>query len=159
MTEGETVGTETTVEPEVVDGGNLPSAINEATIDGSKWALNDEFQESNFKNGKLLDRFESLEELVAGYKDMSAKHANYVRDIKNGEKAVEQSVEQIQAEREATNAKAHWDEKLQLLQQQLDLFEQQINQIKDSINTIKTWDYTVDIIGLWIDEKWTVNKI
>ena len=37
--------------------------------------------------------------------------------------------------------------------------ETQVKQIKDSINTLKTWGYTVDIIGLWIDEKWTVHKI
>ncbi|PJA31548.1 MAG: RNA pseudouridine synthase, partial [Zetaproteobacteria bacterium CG_4_9_14_3_um_filter_53_7] len=33
--------------------------------------------------------------------------------------------------REATNAMLHWQEKLQVVQQQLDLFEQQISQIKE----------------------------
>jgi hypothetical protein len=37
--------------------------------------------------------------------------------------------------------------------------DKQINQIKDSIKTIQTWGYKTEIIGLWIDENWTVHKI
>ncbi|AHF97398.1 MAG: carbonic anhydrase [Desulfurella sp.] len=35
----------------------------------------------------------------------------------------------------------------------------QINQIKNSINLIKTWFNDVEIIGLWVNEKWQVEKV
>jgi hypothetical protein len=35
----------------------------------------------------------------------------------------------------------------------------QLEQIKTSIKTIKAWNYPVTIIGLWIDENWTVSEI
>lgn len=37
--------------------------------------------------------------------------------------------------------------------------ETQITQINNSINTIQSWGYTIDIIGLWIDENWIVHEI
>jgi hypothetical protein len=32
----------------------------------------------------------------------------------------------------------------------------QIAQIKASIATIKSWGFPVDVLGLWVDENWTV---
>ncbi len=37
--------------------------------------------------------------------------------------------------------------------------ETQLTQINNSINTIQSWGYPIDIIGLWINENWTVHKI
>ena len=37
--------------------------------------------------------------------------------------------------------------------------ETQITQIKNSMNTIKSWGFPATIIGLWIDQNWTVHKI
>lgn len=83
---------------------NLPSDIADNTIDSSKWEINDSLKE-RFKDGKLIDRFDSVESLLDGYQEMAKKHANYVRDVKEGAKADEASIETIQAEREASNAK------------------------------------------------------
>ena len=35
----------------------------------------------------------------------------------------------------------------------------QIKQILSAINTIKSWNFNVQVVGLWIDENWTVHKI
>jgi hypothetical protein len=35
----------------------------------------------------------------------------------------------------------------------------QLTQINNSIKTIKSWGYTATLIGLWIDETWTVHEI
>jgi carbonic anhydrase len=37
--------------------------------------------------------------------------------------------------------------------------EKQIQQIKESVETVKSWGFNVPVIGLWIDDHWTVNKI
>jgi hypothetical protein len=35
----------------------------------------------------------------------------------------------------------------------------QIQHIKDAVKTIQSWGYTVTVIGLWVDDQWTVHKI
>jgi hypothetical protein len=37
--------------------------------------------------------------------------------------------------------------------------EVQIRQIMESIRTVQSWIPKVEIIGLWIDEKWTVHEV
>lgn len=37
--------------------------------------------------------------------------------------------------------------------------ETQLKQIKDAVEVIKSWDFNVEVIGLWIDERWIVHKI
>lgn len=35
----------------------------------------------------------------------------------------------------------------------------QKEQIKVSMNNIKTWNTSVEVIGLWVDSSWKVNKV
>jgi len=35
----------------------------------------------------------------------------------------------------------------------------QIEQLKSAINTVKGWFGNIDVVALWVDENWTVNKI
>jgi hypothetical protein len=35
----------------------------------------------------------------------------------------------------------------------------QVEHVKSAIKTIKTWNYSVTIFGLWIDENWNVSEI
>jgi len=37
--------------------------------------------------------------------------------------------------------------------------ETQLNQIKKSVKTIQSWGLNIPVIGLWIDDLWTVHKI
>ena len=37
--------------------------------------------------------------------------------------------------------------------------ETQIEQILKSIKTVQSWGFKVEILGLWIDENWTVHEI
>lgn len=37
--------------------------------------------------------------------------------------------------------------------------EIQLKQILDSIKTVKSWGFRVEIIGLWIDKKWTAHEV
>jgi hypothetical protein len=37
--------------------------------------------------------------------------------------------------------------------------EIQMEQIKKSLKTIESWGFPIKIIGLWIDEDWTVQKV
>jgi hypothetical protein len=37
--------------------------------------------------------------------------------------------------------------------------ETQIKQIKEAADVIKSWDFNVNVVGLWIDNHWIVHKI
>jgi hypothetical protein len=37
--------------------------------------------------------------------------------------------------------------------------ETQLKQIKDAVEVIKSWNFNVEVIGLWIDEHWIVHKV
>ena len=37
--------------------------------------------------------------------------------------------------------------------------ETQVHQIHEAIQTVHSWGLKVTVIGLWIDEQWTVHKI
>jgi carbonic anhydrase len=37
--------------------------------------------------------------------------------------------------------------------------ETQLNQIKESVEKIKSWGFNVQVIGLWIDNRWIVHEI
>jgi hypothetical protein len=37
--------------------------------------------------------------------------------------------------------------------------EEHMSQIKNGVDVIKSWNYGVQVIGLWIDEAWTVAKV
>ncbi len=37
--------------------------------------------------------------------------------------------------------------------------EKQIKQIKDSIEVIKSWNFDVQIIGLWLNQDWEVEEV
>lgn len=80
----EVVQTTETVAEEVLDGGNLPSALeeNKTSLDGFK--IDEEFIAKNFKNGKLNGRFESIDSVLTALHDMETKYSNVMRDIKGG---------------------------------------------------------------------------
>jgi hypothetical protein len=69
---------------EQVDGGNLPSVMDEAKVALDKFQVSQEFLDSRVKNGKLYGRFESFDDLFETAKKIEDKHANLVREIKNG---------------------------------------------------------------------------
>ncbi|MCX6661533.1 MAG: hypothetical protein NTY91_03180 [Euryarchaeota archaeon] len=37
--------------------------------------------------------------------------------------------------------------------------ETQLEQIKAAVHTIQSWAFQVPVIGLWVDDHWTVHKI
>ena len=37
--------------------------------------------------------------------------------------------------------------------------ETQKEQIKDAVINVKTWNEDVEVIGLWVDENWKVNRV
>jgi hypothetical protein len=37
--------------------------------------------------------------------------------------------------------------------------ETQLSQIKAAIHTIQSWGFQIPVIGLWVDDNWTVHKI
>ena len=37
--------------------------------------------------------------------------------------------------------------------------ETQLEQIKTAIQTIQSWGFQIPVIGLWVDDHWTVHKI
>jgi len=93
---------ENTGEPEVVEN---VEEVEPASFDTSKWEVTEDFREKHFKNDKLLDRFDSIEDLVSEHNKLRAKHANFVREVKDGEKASKEEVEQVQTDREIQNKK------------------------------------------------------
>lgn len=78
---------EAVVEPvetveEVEDSGNLPSAKEETSSSLDKFAIDAEFQEKHFKNGKLYGRFDSLEAVLNTLHSVETKYSNVMREIK-----------------------------------------------------------------------------
>lgn len=72
-------------EPSVeVDGGNLPSAVEETknTLDGFK--ITDEIQAKYFKEGKLYGRFDNISGMAEALKSVEDKYSATMRDIKSG---------------------------------------------------------------------------
>lgn len=76
------VGTTDTITDDVIDGGGLPSSVEEkeASLDGFK--VTDELQQKLFKNGKLFGRFDNLEGMANALKSVEDKYANVMREIK-----------------------------------------------------------------------------
>ncbi|HIG99321.1 MAG TPA: hypothetical protein HA258_01960 [Thermoplasmata archaeon] len=37
--------------------------------------------------------------------------------------------------------------------------ENQLQQLKDATLTIQSWGFKIPVIGLWVDDQWTVHKI
>lgn len=74
---------------EELDGGNLPSSVEENSSNLDKFQLSDEFVSKHFKNGKLYGRFDSLEAVLNTLQAVETKHSNLVRDMKSGK--IEQS--------------------------------------------------------------------
>ena len=37
--------------------------------------------------------------------------------------------------------------------------ETQLSQIKAAVHTIQSWGFQIPVIGLWVDDHWTVHKI
>ena len=37
--------------------------------------------------------------------------------------------------------------------------EEHIEQIKKSVDVIKSWNLGVDVVGIWVDENWQINKV
>lgn len=37
--------------------------------------------------------------------------------------------------------------------------ETQLKQIKAAIRTIQSWGFQIPVVGLWVDDNWTVHKI
>lgn len=38
-------------------------------------------------------------------------------------------------------------------------YEEQVPQIMNSIQTVKSWGYEVEVLGLWVDESWSVKSL
>lgn len=76
------VGTTDTITDDVIDGGGLPSSVEdkEASLEGFK--VTDELQQKLFKNGKLFGRFDNLEGMANALKSIEDKYANVMREIK-----------------------------------------------------------------------------
>lgn len=37
--------------------------------------------------------------------------------------------------------------------------ETQLKQISNAIKTVESWNFEVQVVGLWVDEKWEVKKV
>jgi hypothetical protein len=37
--------------------------------------------------------------------------------------------------------------------------DQQIKQIRESMDTVKAWGFGITVVGLWVDENWTVHEV
>lgn len=72
------------LEDEVIDGGNLPSSVEESQLNLEGFTVNDEIMSKYFKNGKLMGRFDKLEDFIAANKSVEDKYSSLMRDIKNG---------------------------------------------------------------------------
>jgi len=87
---------------EEIDGGNLPSAVDEAKSDIAKYALEQEVLEKYIKSGKLFGKYESMQAMLDSHAALEAKHSNLVRDMKSGKyqevdqtKVEEQRMEEV----------------------------------------------------------------
>lgn len=69
---------------EEIDGGNLPSAKDDAenALDGFK--ITDELQAKYFKNGKVYGRFDNFTNMAEAFKSLETKYSSVMRDIKEG---------------------------------------------------------------------------
>jgi hypothetical protein len=89
--------------PNPADGGdsNLPSTIdNQPTLN---FEITDDVR-SKFitSDGKLLGKYETLEQLAEGHKNLQDKHAQYVEDVKNNDKNLNVNIEAQQIEAKKT---------------------------------------------------------
>lgn len=94
---------------EVIDGGGLPSAVEEqeASLEGFK--ITDELQQKYFKNGKFFGRFDNLEGMANALKSVEDKYANVMRKI-NSQPEPTQATEQSEPVDVATTVKPLMDE-------------------------------------------------
>ncbi len=35
----------------------------------------------------------------------------------------------------------------------------QMRQLSSALNTVKSWNFPVEVIGLWVDENWQVHRV
>lgn len=94
------------VDPTVVDpadAGNLPSAAdNQPSLN---FEITDNVREKFVtSDGKLLGKYETLEQLAEGHKNLQDKHAQFVEEVKNNDKNLNTNIEadQIQAKKMET---------------------------------------------------------
>ena len=84
---------------EVAQPSTLPSDVDAQQELESKldFSLTDSVKEKFLtKDGKLLGKYESLEQLAEAHKYLQDKHAMYVEDTKNQEKEITEGIEQDQ---------------------------------------------------------------
>ena len=82
-------------------GSQLPSDVKEANdaLANLDFSLNDSVKEKYLtKDGKLLGKYETLEQLAEAHKYLQDKHAMYVDDTKKQEKEVGSEIAQQQAQ-------------------------------------------------------------
>ena len=79
------------------NGGGLPSAgEGQPTLN---FELTDNIKEKYVTgDGKLLGKYDSLEQLAEGHKNLQDKHAQYVEDVKNNNKDLNTGIEAQQIE-------------------------------------------------------------
>ena len=70
------------IAPTPIEGGNLPSAVEQRTIDDASWTLNENRQSKYFKDGKAYGRFDNIDGVFDALKSIEDKYANVMRDIK-----------------------------------------------------------------------------
>jgi len=87
---------------EVVDGGNLPSALDEANDTLSKYKLEQETLDKYIKSGKLFGKYDSIQTMLESHQALEAKHSNLVRDMKSGKYQEVNQAEVIQAKQQET---------------------------------------------------------
>jgi len=83
----------------------LPSEVNQNNEAMANFQFSEDFLKENLKDGKLFGRFDSTEALLNTFKAVETKHANFVRDTKDGVKQTEAEIKQIQEDRIATQAR------------------------------------------------------
>jgi len=90
-----------TEQPVAEEESHLPSDIDaqQAQEDALDFSLTDEIKDKYLtKDGKILGKYDNLEQLVESHKFLQDKHAMFVDDTKKQEKEVNTSVEQEQAQ-------------------------------------------------------------
>jgi hypothetical protein len=83
----------------------LPSVVEQNNEAMANFQFDEEFLKENVKDGKLFGRFDDIQGFLNTFKAVETKHANFVRDVKNGEKQTDAEIAQIQQDRIATQAK------------------------------------------------------
>ena len=79
------------VEP-IVEPSALPSDVDIQTETVNSFEVTDSIKEKYFSNEKILDKYDSIESLIEGHKNLQDKHAQYVDDTKKQEKDIVASV-------------------------------------------------------------------